>query len=166
PALTVPTGVTTLPTNMSVFGAFTGTGPVSSLQVSFDTTAAGLATNGKVSLNGAAFTTTGVTTTAGPPGTLVYAGLTITLPTALAAPDQVSKTNYIVNLGSSGGITGTPGTNGLGTLIPGAREMSNVDLSREFSNMIVAERGFQANSKVISTADNVLMTLVNMKGQG
>ncbi len=166
PALTVPAGVTTMPTNLTVGGTFTGAGPVTGLQISFDTTAAGLATNGKVSLNGAAFTAAGVTTTAGPPGTLVYAGLTVTLPTALAAPDQISKTNYIVNLGTSGGVTGTPGTNGLGTLIPGAREMSNVDLSREFSNMIVAERGFQANSKVISTADNVLMTLVNMKGQG
>ena len=166
PALTVPAGVTTLPTNLTVGGTFTGAGPVTSLQISFDTTAAGLATNGKVSLNGAAFTNAGVTTTAGPPGTLVYAGLTITLPTALAAADQVSKTGYTVNLGTSGGVTGTPGTNGLGTLIPGAREMSNTDLGREFSNMIVAERGYQANSKVITTADNVLMTLVNMKAQG
>ncbi len=165
PSLAVPAGVTTLPTGTTVFGTFTGAGPVTSLQMTFDTTAAGLLTNGKVSLNGAALTTTGVTTTAGPPGTLVYAGLTITVPTALAAADQISKTGYTINLGTSGGVTGTPGTNGLGTLIPGAREMSNVDLSREFSDMIVAERGFEANSKVITTADSVLTTLVNMKSQ-
>jgi flagellar hook protein FlgE len=165
PSLAVPAGVVTLPGNISVFGTYTGAAPVTSLQISFDTTAAGLATNGKVSLNGAAFTGVGVTTTAGPPGTLVYAGLTITLPTALNAADQISKTGYTINLGTSGGVTGTPGTNGLGTIIPGAREMSNVDLSREFSDMIVAERGFEANSKVITTADSVLTTLVNMKSQ-
>lgn len=163
PSLAVPAGVTTLPTNLTVFGTFTGAGPVTSLSIQFDTTAGGLASNGRVSLNGAAYTTTGVTTTAGPPGTIVYAGLTITLPTALNAADQVSKTGYTINLGTSGGVSGVPGTNGLGTIIPGAREMSNVDLSREFSNMIVSERGFEANSKVITTADSVLTTLVNMK---
>jgi len=166
PSLATPAGVTTMPANLTVFGTYTGAAPVTSLQIAFDTTAAGLATNGRVSLNGAAFTNAGVTTTAGPPGTLVYAGLTITLPTALAAADQISKTGFTVNLGASGGVSGVPGTNGLGTLIPGAREMSNVDLSREFSNMIISERGFQANSKVITTADTVLETLVNMKAQG
>jgi flagellar hook protein FlgE len=165
PALTVPAGVTTLPTNLSVFGTYTGAAPVTSLKISFDTGATGAITNGQVSLNGAAFTTTGVTTTAGPPGTLVYAGLTITVPTALSAADQISQTGWTVNLGASGGVAGVPGTNGLGTIIPGAREMSNVDLSREFSDMIIAERGFEANSKVITTSDNVLQTLVNMKSQ-
>ncbi len=162
PSLLTPAGVVTMPTNLTIFGTYTGAAPVTSLQIAFDTTAGGLATNGRVSLNGAPFTTTGVTTTGGPPGTIVYAGLTITLPTALSAADQVSKTGYTINLGTSGGVSGVPGTNGLGTLIPGAREMSNVDLSREFSDMIVSERGFQANSKVITTADNVLDTLVNM----
>src|SRR5262249_29732533 len=103
PALTTPTGVTTMPTNITLGGSFTGTGPVPSLQISFDTTATGLVSNGKVSLNGAPFTATGVTTPAGPPGTLVYAGLTVTLPTALNATDQVSQTGWVVNLGSSGG---------------------------------------------------------------
>jgi flagellar hook protein FlgE len=55
------------------------------------------------------------------------------------------------------------GQNGLGMLIPGAVEMSNVDLAREFTNMITAERGFQANSRVISTADEMLQELVNLK---
>jgi flagellar hook protein FlgE len=55
------------------------------------------------------------------------------------------------------------GKSGLGTLIPGAVEMSNVDLAREFTNMITAERGFQANSRVITTADEMLQELVNLK---
>ena len=41
--------------------------------------------------------------------------------------------------------------------------MSNVDLATEFTNMIEAQRGFQANSRVITTADEMLQTLVNMK---
>jgi flagellar hook protein FlgE len=41
--------------------------------------------------------------------------------------------------------------------------MSNVDLSQELTNLIVAERGFQANSKVVTTSDEVLQTLVNIK---
>ena len=41
--------------------------------------------------------------------------------------------------------------------------MSNVDLSREFTNLIVAQRGFQANSRVITTTDELLSDLVNIK---
>jgi flagellar hook protein FlgE len=41
--------------------------------------------------------------------------------------------------------------------------MANVDLSREFTEMIVAQRGFQANSKIITTSDEVLQELVNLK---
>jgi flagellar hook protein FlgE len=56
-----------------------------------------------------------------------------------------------------------PGVGGSGTLSPGAVEMSNVDLAQTFTNMITAERGFQANSRVITTADDMLQDLVNMK---
>ncbi|MGO1241913.1 MAG: flagellar basal body rod C-terminal domain-containing protein [Cellulosimicrobium funkei] len=41
--------------------------------------------------------------------------------------------------------------------------MSNVDLSQEFTNLIVSQRGFQANSRVITTSDEVLTELVNLK---
>ena len=50
-----------------------------------------------------------------------------------------------------------------GTLIAGAVEMSNVDLAAEFTNLILAQRGFQANSRVITTSDSVLEELVNIK---
>jgi flagellar hook protein FlgE len=56
-----------------------------------------------------------------------------------------------------------PGVGASGTLTPGAVEMSNVDLAQTFTNMITAERGFQANSRVISTADEMLQDLVNLK---
>lgn len=56
---------------------------------------------------------------------------------------------------------GTPG-NGLGSLQAGMLEMSNVDLATAFTQMIVAERGFQANTKVITTSDQILQDLVNL----
>ncbi|MDR3120559.1 MAG: flagellar hook protein FlgE, partial [Clostridiales bacterium] len=48
-------------------------------------------------------------------------------------------------------------------LAPGTLEMSNVDLSREFSDMIVTQRGFQANTRIITTSDEMLQELVNLK---
>jgi flagellar hook protein FlgE len=52
---------------------------------------------------------------------------------------------------------------GRGTLQSGALEMSNVDLSEEFTEMIVAQRGFQANTRIITTSDQILEELVNLK---
>jgi len=56
-----------------------------------------------------------------------------------------------------------PGTNGASTLASGYLEMSNVDLSQEFTNLIVAQRGFQANARIITTSDDVLQELTNLK---
>ncbi|WP_346200849.1 flagellar basal body rod protein FlgG [Caldifermentibacillus hisashii] len=50
-----------------------------------------------------------------------------------------------------------------GTVVSGKLEMSNVDLSEEFTEMIVAQRGFQANSRIITTSDEILQELVNLK---
>ena len=58
---------------------------------------------------------------------------------------------------------GVPGTGSFGALAPGALEMSNVDLSAQFTEMITTQRGFQANSRVITTTDEMLQELVNLK---
>ncbi len=58
---------------------------------------------------------------------------------------------------------GGPGTGSFGALTPGALEMSNVDLSSEFTDMITTQRGFQANSRIITTSDEILQELVNLK---
>jgi flagellar hook protein FlgE len=58
---------------------------------------------------------------------------------------------------------GPAGNGGRGTLVGGAIEMSNVDLAQEFTNLIIAQRGFQASSRVITTSDQVLEELVNIK---
>lgn len=55
------------------------------------------------------------------------------------------------------------GSDGSGTLSAGCLEMSNVDLSNEFSQLIITQRGFQANSRVITTSDEMLQELVNLK---
>jgi flagellar hook protein FlgE len=59
-------------------------------------------------------------------------------------------------------IVGTPDTPGFGATIGGVLEMSNVDLATEMTNMITAERGYQANSRVITTAAEMLQTVVTM----
>lgn len=58
---------------------------------------------------------------------------------------------------------GLAGEGGRGVLNPGSLEMSNVDLAKEFTDMIIAQRGFQANSRIITTSDELLQELVNLK---
>jgi len=55
------------------------------------------------------------------------------------------------------------GNNGTGLLAPGYLEMSNVDLATEFTEMITTQRGYQANSRVITTSDTMLEELINLK---
>ena len=56
-----------------------------------------------------------------------------------------------------------PGNDGAGVLIPGTLEMSNVDLAKQFTEMIITQRGFQANSRVMTTSDEILQELSNIK---
>jgi len=64
---------------------------------------------------------------------------------------------------SGSAITNKPGENGLGTLAPNSLEMSNVDISEEFVALITNQRGFQANSKTITTIDDMMSTVIQMK---
>ncbi len=83
-----------------------------------------------------------------------------------ANPGGLAKAgNSSFRVGDNSGqpAIGEPGGGGRGTLIAGALEMSNVDLAEEFTGLIVAQRGFQANSRVISSSDEVLQDLVNLK---
>ncbi|MED4532510.1 flagellar hook-basal body complex protein [Metabacillus fastidiosus] len=56
-----------------------------------------------------------------------------------------------------------PGSDGAATIVAGSLEMSNVDLSEEFTEMIVAQRGFQSNTKIITTSDEILQELMGLK---
>ena len=63
----------------------------------------------------------------------------------------------------AGDDPGVPGADGRGLMAVGVLEMSNVDLASEFTDLISAQRGFQANSRVISVSDDMLQDLVNLK---
>lgn len=76
---------------------------------------------------------------------------------------QAGSNLYQVSNNSGDPYVGAPGDQGMGAIIPGSLEMSNVDLSEEFTDMIVTQRGFQANSRIITTSDEMLQELVNLK---
>lgn len=88
-----------------------------------------------------------------------------------ANPSGLMKTadNLYQDTANAGMLAGSAdiyyqaGEDGTGTILSGALEMSNVDLSTEFTEMITTQRGFQANSRVITTSDEMLQELVNLK---
>ncbi|HET7327449.1 MAG TPA: flagellar hook-basal body complex protein [Nocardioidaceae bacterium] len=77
--------------------------------------------------------------------------------------EKVGDTLFREGVNSGVPQIGAAGTGARGNLLTGSLEMSNVDLAQEFTNLIVAQRGFQANSRVITTSDQVLEDLVNIK---
>jgi len=70
---------------------------------------------------------------------------------------------FQIGLNSGDPQIGVAETGGRGAIVPGYREASNVDMAQEFTSMILAQRGFQASSRVITTSDEMLMELVNLK---
>jgi flagellar hook protein FlgE len=70
---------------------------------------------------------------------------------------------YSTTLTSGDPTFGMAGTGEYGTVAPGSLEGSNVDLATEFTNLVLAQRGFQANTRVITTSDEMLSDLVNVK---
>jgi flagellar hook protein FlgE len=77
--------------------------------------------------------------------------------------EKLGSSLYSATVNSGNAQIGVAGSGGRGTLSGGTLEMSNVDLAAEFTNLIVAERGFQANSRVITTSEQILQDLVNLK---
>ena len=71
---------------------------------------------------------------------------------------------YQTSANSGNAILNVPGQATSAAITSGALEISNVDLAQEFTNMIVSQRGFQANARVITTSDDMLNELVNLKG--
>ncbi|QOX63951.1 flagellar hook-basal body complex protein [Anoxybacterium hadale] len=81
-------------------------------------------------------------------------------------PDGLSQDGesyYVETTNSGEAVATTPGSGGTGNFLAGSLEMSNVDLSREFTEMIITQRGFQANTRMITVSDEMLSELVNMK---
>jgi flagellar hook protein FlgE len=83
-----------------------------------------------------------------------------TNPTGLLRSDG---TSFVAGLNSGAAQIGAAATGGRGAISSGYLEASNVDMAQEFTNMILAQRGFQASSRVITTSDEILQELVNLK---
>jgi flagellar hook protein FlgE len=77
--------------------------------------------------------------------------------------EKAGENNYVVTINSGAPNVDTPNTAGKGKIIAGALEMSNVDLAEQFTDMIVTQRGFQANSRSITTADQMLQEVLTLK---
>lgn len=77
--------------------------------------------------------------------------------------EKAGESTYVVSNNSGEPRIGESGVAGKGKLIAGALEMSNVDLAEQFTDMIVTQRGFQANSKTITTSDQMLQELLTLK---
>lgn len=82
--------------------------------------------------------------------------------TNLQGLKMLGNGDYQTTLASGTASVGTSGAAGLGTLQDGALEQSNVNISAEFSNLIVAQRAFEANSKAVTTFDTVTQETINM----
>lgn len=76
---------------------------------------------------------------------------------------QLGETNWAETFGSGGALVGEAGTASFGLIQSGALESSNVDIAEQLINLITAQRNFQANSQVISTADTVTQTIINIR---
>ena len=77
--------------------------------------------------------------------------------------EKAGNNTYMQSNNSGLANIGTSGLAGKGSLLAGALEMSNVDLTEQFTDMIVTQRGFQANSKTIQTSDTLLETVLALK---
>jgi flagellar hook protein FlgE len=76
---------------------------------------------------------------------------------------QLGDSNWSESFSSGDAIRGEAGSASFGLLQAGALEASNVDLTEQLVNMITAQRNFQANAQMISTADSVTQTIINIR---
>lgn len=77
--------------------------------------------------------------------------------------EKMGRNLYMETRQSGQAAINPPGAGGTGTIAPNSLEQSNVDLAEEFVDMIIQQRGFQANSKIITTTDSMLADLIQMK---
>lgn len=77
--------------------------------------------------------------------------------------EKIGNNNYVASNNSGLPEAGSAGEKGLGVIRQGFLEMSNVDLANEFTEMIIASRAYQANSRSITTSDEMLQELINLK---
>jgi len=76
---------------------------------------------------------------------------------------QLGDTNWGASYESGAALAGQAGTGTFGQIQSGALESSNVDISKQLVNMIIAQRDFQANAKMITTEDTLTQTVINIR---
>jgi flagellar hook protein FlgE len=76
---------------------------------------------------------------------------------------RTGRNDFSETLASGQSVVGAPTTGGRGSLSGGALELSNVDIAKEFASLIVAQRGFQANARVVTTFDEITQDTINLK---
>ena len=159
-------------------------GAVDPQNITWDVYDAALASNGNITQYSAPSITTYQTQNGYPSGTLrtvdvndlgvvtgSYSNGQLTPLFQLAMADfpsyygltKMGKNLYVESLESGPALLGTPQSGRLGSISTSAVEMSNVDLAQEFVKMITTQRAFQANSRVITTSDEILNELINLK---
>ncbi|MGE4213252.1 MAG: flagellar hook-basal body complex protein [Anaerotignaceae bacterium] len=124
----------------------------------------GTATTDKYSYTGVTINATGeVTVTKADESTMIIGKIAVANVPNANALEKTSNGYYkaIANTGTI--LPYTPGEGATGTLLSYGLEMSNVDLASQFTEMITTQRGFQANSKIITVTDTMLEELVNLK---
>ncbi len=141
-------------------------------------------TNGLTQFAGTSYTPRGISQDGVPPGAFTSLSTTNTggivanydngqsrtiaqVPiTTFAAPDALQRQNgsaFTATIGSGAALTQAAGSNGAGTLATQSTEASNVDISSEFTKLIVAQRAYSANAKIITTSDELLQTTIDLK---
>jgi flagellar hook protein FlgE len=127
-------------------------------------------TNVAIGKDGSVTYTDQSVTSAGPPPVLSPTnGMQVTAGylTLATFPNEAGLTRdggslWSASQNSGAATIGTPNVGAFGSTIAGSLEMSNVDMATEFTNMITAERGYQANAQVITTGNTMLQTLIQM----
>jgi flagellar hook protein FlgE len=77
--------------------------------------------------------------------------------------EKIGDTMFAESINSGSAVIDPAMVNGAGKIISGTLEMSNVDLTEEFTRLIIAQRGFQANTRVVTVSDQILEEVVNLK---
>lgn len=119
-----------------------GSGTLSSFSIGSDGTITGSFSNGK---------------------TAVLGQLALATFANLQGLSRMGRNGFSETLASGQAVIGVPGTGGRGTLAGGALELSNVDIAKEFAALIVAQRGFQANARAVTTFDEITQETINLK---
>jgi flagellar hook protein FlgE len=78
---------------------------------------------------------------------------------------SAGNNNFMLSANSAAPALGLPGTGGRGTVLGGSLESSNADIARQFTNLIVFQRSYEANAKVVTTVDQLSQDTINLKPQ-